>query len=144
MVYFRVVWIVVSDLDDPSTRHHSRQVVRDQSWNKNWFWSLEESTGTDQYTHSSSWMAHGRPNAALIILSIHTSTLRILLGVVKDGIKDDIPKTPFPLLIFCGRNMFLNFPSMHPYVLSQTYSKSHHGPTWLRCRRSLQKMHRKL
>ena len=45
MVYFRAAWIVVSDLDDPNTRHHTRQVVQGQSWNKNRFWL--EITGTN-------------------------------------------------------------------------------------------------
>ena len=144
MVYFRAAWIVVSDLDDPNTRHHTRQVVQGQSWNKNRFWL--EITGTNP-VYVLIVVNGTRSTQRSANYSIHTykhPTNRILLEVGKNGIKDDIPKTPFPLLILCGRNMLLNFPSMHPYVLSQTYSKSHHGPTRLRSGRSLQKMHRKL
>ena len=39
-----------------------------------------------------------------------------LLTVGKDGISDDIPETPFPLLILSAL-LLMYLPSMQPYVL---------------------------
>ena len=54
------------------------------------------------------------------------------------------PSAKYHPLLLETRSMLVSLLLMHSYILSQTYSESHHSPTWLRCGWSLQKVHRKL